>query len=144
MWVYENKEITNIDQFSEDTIGFVYLITHIPTGKKYIGKKILTSTRRVPMLKRELAEWDKPGRKPKKKLVVKESDWQTYYSSNKWIKDEVKRGNREDFKREILKFCNSKKQLSYYETKYQFAENVLESDEYLNDNILGKFFKTDV
>lgn len=144
MWLHENKEVTNIEQFPEDTIGFIYLITHLPTNKKYIGKKILMSRRRVPMLKRELAVWDKPGRKPKKKLVVKESDWLTYYSSNTWIKNEVKLGKKAEFKREIIRFCNSKKQLSYYETKYQFEANVLESDKYLNDNILGKFFKTDV
>jgi hypothetical protein len=31
--------------------------------------------------------------------------------------------------------------MSYYETKLQFTENVLENDKFLNDNILGKFYK---
>jgi hypothetical protein len=32
--------------------------------------------------------------------------------------------------------------MTYYETALQFQEKVLESDNFLNDNILGKFFKT--
>lgn len=143
-WKYEKGKIDRIEQFPEQAVGFVYRIVHIPTGKQYIGKKILESTRRVPMLKRELAEWDKPGRKPKKKTVVKESDWKDYYSSNKWIKEQIKAGKKNEFTREIIKMCTSKKQLSYYEAKYQFSENVLESDRYLNDNILGKFYSVDV
>jgi hypothetical protein len=31
--------------------------------------------------------------------------------------------------------------MTYYETALQFQEKVLESEKYLNDNILGKFFK---
>ena len=31
--------------------------------------------------------------------------------------------------------------MTYYETMLQFKENVLESDKFLNDNILGKFYK---
>ena len=31
--------------------------------------------------------------------------------------------------------------MSYYETKLQFTENVLENDKFLNDNVLGKYYK---
>ena len=34
--------------------------------------------------------------------------------------------------------------MSYYETKLQFTENVLENDKFLNDNILGKYYKTKI
>jgi len=37
--------------------------------------------------------------------------------------------------------CYNKTMMTYYETMLQFKENVLESDKYLNDNILGKFYK---
>ena len=40
-WTYINEEVTEIDDFPDQTYGFVYVITHLPTGKKYIGKKIL-------------------------------------------------------------------------------------------------------
>ena len=31
--------------------------------------------------------------------------------------------------------------MTYYETQLQFTKKVLESDKFLNDNILGKFYK---
>ena len=35
-WLYNNEPITLIE---DGVIGFIYLITQISTGKKYIGKK---------------------------------------------------------------------------------------------------------
>ena len=49
-----------------------------------------------------------------------------------------------DFVREIIIFTSTKKQLTYFETKLQFVNEVLENDEYLNSNILGKFFRKDL
>ena len=49
-----------------------------------------------------------------------------------------------NFKREILEFAFNKKHLTYLETKYLFCNNVLENEEYINDNILGKFFRKDL
>ena len=69
------------------------------------------------------------------------SNWKTYYGSNDVIKDLVKSGKSDIFDREILEYAYSKVQLTYLETKYQFLREVLEKDEYLNINILGKFFK---
>ena len=36
MWLYENEEY---DKQPDDYQGFVYVITELSTGKKYIGKK---------------------------------------------------------------------------------------------------------
>ena len=44
--------------------------------------------------------------------------------------------------KKVLQF--NKKHLTYLETKYLFKNQVLESEEYLNDNILGKFFRKDL
>jgi len=33
--------------------------------------------------------------------------------------------------------------LTYFECKYQFMYDVLENENYLNSNILGKFYKKD-
>jgi len=43
-WTHQNEEVTDISDFPDDTYGFVYKITHLPTGKSYIGKKILYIT----------------------------------------------------------------------------------------------------
>ena len=56
----------------------------------------------------------------------------------------IKQGKQKDFTRKILCIVNNKKLLTYYECKYLFQLGVLEnSDEWINDNILGKFFRRD-
>lgn len=149
-WLYENEEVTE-EVIPEDAAGFVYMITHIPTGKYYIGKKNLESVRTVKIGKRELARIKEErkaagigGRAPLKKKVRKVSDWGTYYSSNDWIKEQIKENKHSEFKREIIQFCNSKKSLSYYEVYWQFKYNVLSDENSLNSNILGKFFPKDL
>ena len=62
-----------------------------------------------------------------------------FYSSNDILKAAHKAGIL--IKRYIVKICYSKTELTYYETKYQFNKEVLEKEEYLNGNILGKFYK---
>lgn len=129
MWLHE-KEFN-----PEDYFGFVYLVTNLESGKKYIGKKFFHHTKKLPPLK---------GAK-RKRTVTKESDWKSYYGSSKIIKEDISNLGKDKFKREILRLCQGKKELTYWETKLQFAEGVLEKpDEYYNDNILGKFFTRDL
>jgi hypothetical protein len=134
MWLYEGKPIESMEDMPEGTFGFIYEVTHIPTGRKYIGKKQLMMNRTLPPLK---------GQKRKRK-VVKEGDWKTYYGSQKEIKALLKEGSALDFSRIILNFVPSKKLLTYYELKFLFAKGVLEPESnYLNDNISGRFFRKD-
>lgn len=132
-WFYKGEEIVDIAQLPENTFGFIYEVTHIPSGKKYIGKKQLMSYRTLPPLK---------GEKRKRK-VVKEGDWKTYYGSHAEVKKLVKE-SKEDFKREILQFVTTKKQLTYFENKWLFCKGVIEpGSEYFNDNIESRYFKKD-
>jgi hypothetical protein len=41
MWLYNEKVIENIEDFPQDTFGFIYIVTHKPSGVSYIGKKVL-------------------------------------------------------------------------------------------------------
>ena len=134
MWLYKEKVIESIEQMPKNTFGFIYEATYIPTREKYLGKKVLFFNRTLPPLK---------GNKRKRK-VVKESDWQTYYGSHTKIKQLLSESKQEYFSREILEFAFNKKHLTYLETKHQFCNNVLENTEYINDNILGKFFRKDL
>jgi hypothetical protein len=134
MWLYNNEFIKSIEQMPKNTFGFIYEATYIPTNEKYLGKKVLYFNRTLPPLK---------GTKRKRK-VVKESDWLTYYGSHTKIKQLLSEGKQENFSRKILEFAFNKKHLTYLETKYQFSNNVLENTEYINDNILGKFFRKDL
>ena len=38
-WTYKTHKIGDITQFPENTFGFVYIVTHKPTGKSYMEKK---------------------------------------------------------------------------------------------------------
>lgn len=133
MWIYKDKLIDSIEQMPEGTFGFIYEVVHQPTGKRYIGKKVLEFNRKLPPLK---------GQK-KKRSVVKESDWKTYYGSHKDIVGLIKEGKQQEFTREILQYVPSKKLLTYFECKYLFIKEVLEHNEYINDNILAKFYRKD-
>ena len=143
-WLYNDKNIENIEEFPQGTIGFVYRITHIPTQKSYIGKKILHFTKKTKLGKKEMKLLKGGvGRPSTSKIVVKESDWLSYYSSNLEIKKLVKEGKSNDFERVILRCVPSKKLLSYYESKHQFLNDVLENPNWYNDNIAGKFYRKD-
>ena len=142
-WLYKEKEINEIADLPENAYGFIYKTTHI-TGKKYIGKKSLMYNRKKKLTKKELLEYaGKKGRTPTHIRVQKESDWKTYYGSHYFIKEMLKTGGEDEFSREILEIAYNKKQLTYLECKYQFTLGVIESSEWLNDNILGKFFDKD-
>lgn len=144
-WLYKTEKISHLDHFPENTFGFVYKVTHIPSGKIYIGRKNLFHYRKQKLGKKELEAYEGKGRKPKYKQTVKESDWLNYYGSNKAIQLIIKEGKIDEFERRILIFAPNKKLLTYYETKYLFKYEVLEHPQlFLNDNILGKFYTKDL
>jgi hypothetical protein len=144
MWLYKDKVIDTLEDFPEGIYGFIYITTHNPSGTSYIGKKSLFHNIKKKLTKKELAEQTGPGRKSITKVIQKESDWKTYYGSAKPILDMLKEGKHNEFTREILYLVPNKKLLTYYECKYLFTYGVLENPlEYLNDNILGKFYRKD-
>jgi hypothetical protein len=128
MWKYKDQIIKERADLPNDAIGFVYKILNKKTNKYYIGKKILLNKRTRPPLK---------GYK-RKRVDYVESNWLKYTGSN----TETKKWLVEDCQREIVYICFNRTMMTYYETALQFQEKVLESDKFLNDNILGKFFKT--
>ena len=150
-WNYKNKYITDISDMPKGSYGFIYETFHKPTGKKYLGKKVLffernkkLGVRALAALKEERKAKGIGGRTRLKQKTITESDWKTYYGSHKDILKYVKEGTPMDFDRKILHFVPNKKLLTYFECKYLFISEVLEqSDVYINDNILGKFYRKD-
>ncbi len=145
-WINTNGEpISSISDFPDNTFGFIYRVVHKPTGKAYIGKKVLYFNRKVKLTKKDLALYEGVvGRKPSYKLSIKESNWQDYWGSNKLLKEVMDLEPIENFERHIVKTAPNKKLLTYYETQMQFVHQVLEKpDEYFNDNVLGKFYTKD-
>jgi hypothetical protein len=132
MWFYKGKVFTS--EMIEDYVGFVYLITDKSNNKKYVGKKLLTSKRKLAPLKG----------KTRKRTVVKETDWQKYYGSSEEVKLMVEEKGVDNFHREILYLCMSKGQLGYLEAKYQFENDVLLRDDYYNGIIQCKIHRNHV
>ena len=122
-WIYENKVFEPAQ--IEDWAGFVYLITDLSNNKKYVGKKNFWSTRRLPPLKG----------KTRRRIKKTESDWQDYFGSNEEVKLLVEQNGRSNFKREIIRLCKTKGEMSYFEAKEQFDREVLFKDDYYNEFI---------
>lgn len=135
MWTHQTTEITEIP---ESALGFIYKITNILDNRKYVGRKMFSSNRKVRLTKKEKLL---PENKRKTfKRVIKETDWKDYWGSSDELKADIKSKGMENFKREILCFCNTKTDLSFWEVYHQITSNVLFDDSY-NKNILGKFYK---
>lgn len=138
-WLYNGTEFTQIN-IPEKAVGFVYHMSVILNGNTYayIGKKNFFANIKKPMGKKALAmSTDKRLKKYTREL---KPNFENYYSSNQQLKEAHKAGCK--IKREILVICYSATELTYQEVKHQFAYSVLEKEEFLNGNILGKFYKT--
>jgi hypothetical protein len=123
-WLYHGVEFKTEDVGKYE--AFCYIITHIPSGKKYLGKKNLWQRRKNPKTK---------------KRVKSASDWQNYWSSSEELQEWVKLEGEENFKREIIALSNLPAAINFLEVKLQWDYKVLESDEWINSNIAGKWFK---
>ena len=137
-WIYKGKEFDDRN-IPEGCVGFIYIMTAIIDGKSvaYIGKKNFFANIKRPLGKKALAmSTDKRLKKYKREL---KPDFMRYYSSNKILKDAHKAGV--NIKREILVICSTQMELTYQEVKHQFQYEVLEKEEFLNGNILGRFYK---
>jgi hypothetical protein len=138
-WLYNGTEFTQ-NNIPEKAVGFVYHMSVILNGNTYayIGKKNFFANIKKPMGKKALAmSTDKRLKKYTREL---KPNFENYYSSNQQLKEAHKAGCK--IKREILVICYSATELTYQEVKHQFKYEVLEKEEFLNGNILGKFYKT--
>lgn len=141
-WWYKGRIFDPPEDFSsDDQYGFVYCITHLATGRKYIGKKFFWSQKTLPITK---------SRKRRKKTLI-ESNWRDYYGSNKHLLEDLGNHGKDMFHREILHLCKSKGECAYMEAKEQFDREVLLKESYYNgiincrigSNSVKKGFTTD-
>jgi hypothetical protein len=116
--------LNTTDEFTEEHIGeafgFVYMITHLKTGRKYIGKKFFTKSKTKQV-------------KGKKKRSRVSSDWMFYWGSNKKLQEEVKENGKDQYVREILHLCKTRSECSYWETWEIFSRHALMHDSYYNE-----------
>ena len=122
MWFLNSEEFNLVP---EEYQGFVYQITELDTNKKYIGKKNFWKPKTLPITK---------TRKRRVRTRI-ESDWKEYYGSSIELCKLVEERGFKKFKREILRLCKTKGEMSYYEAKFQFDNDVLFRDDYYNSFI---------
>ena len=132
-WIFEGNPF--LSENIEDNYGFVYLITNLQNGRKYIGRKYFWSFRKPP---------------GKTRRVKKESDWKKYYGSCPELTEErTAIGNNIFFKREILSLHKTKGKVNFEETRQLFVNGVLTESldngtpKYYNSNILNRYFRKD-
>jgi len=146
-WEYNGKVY---DEVLAHYYGFIYRLTFEDVdGNKfyYIGKKNFYRYAEKPLLKSgekrnghiKFVKHRKDHKLVTRELIVQETDWRTYTGSIKTLPDGLSLVHKE-----ILLFARTKRELTYLEAKYQFVWDVLEREEYLNENIMGKFFKGNI
>lgn len=124
-WKYNN---TIVKKAPEGFVAFVYYL-EFEDGTKYIGKKNLLSVTRK-----------KITGKARKVKVIKESNWKSYLSSSEIVKRKLKEGERL-IKRDIIRWCKTATEATYWEAKLQFDNNVLCDPTYLNGLIYCKIMR---
>ena len=97
-WLYKDKPVKDLP---DDCVGFVYEITNIANGRKYIGKKLAKFKKSRPPLK---------GRKNKRRYKV-ESDWRDYFGSNDELLTDIEKNGKQRIQREILFYCKCRKRI---------------------------------
>lgn len=124
-----------------DYVGFVYLIKYTD-GTKYIGKKNFWVTNEMQPLKDgskrnghlEFVGRRKAGKNVKMEVVRKESNWKTYSGSTVYSKGKTISSKY------ILELCETKIDLTFWETSHIIESRALFDDSYLNMNCMGKFY----
>jgi hypothetical protein len=133
-WYFQNNLV---EELPTDIVGFVYCITNLNNGRKYIGKKLAKfskTTYKMVTLKN--------GTKKKKRIKsLVDSDWREYYGSSVELNNDVAILGRDKFTREILHYCKSKAECSYIELREQMERRVLENADYYNGIIQVKIHK---
>ena len=131
-WTYQGTAFTSAD--IDNFFGFVYRITNLQNGRKYIGRKYFVQKR-------------KPRGGGRRR--TSESDWKAYYGSSKELNEDRKCLGNSCFKREILSLHTTLGQVNFEETKQLFLHNVLTETVdgmtplYYNSNILGRYMRKD-
>ncbi len=118
-WYFNNTPIEFTESDMGDAFGFVYIITHIKSGRKYIGKKFFTKSKTKQV----------NGKKKKSRVS---SDWLTYWGSNKELQADVLVNGEAEYTREIIHVCKTRSECSYWETFEIFNRHALLSENYYN------------
>ena len=131
-WIYEGKPFDG--SLIDNNFGFVYLISNLLDGRKYIGRKYF---------------WKFRTPRGKKRKVKSESDWKNYYGSCPELKEDIEHLGKQNFSRTILSLHKTAGKTNFEETRQLFIHGVLTESldtggpAYYNSNILSRYFRKD-
>lgn len=120
-WLYQGQPL---DTPPANALSFVYQITNLVSGKAYIGFKLFYFTKTKIL-------------KGKRKKILEESDWRTYWSSSDELRADVLQHGMENFQREILYICPNKAIGKYLEAQVQMDRRVLENPDKFYNGIIN-------
>lgn len=114
-WFFEGKEVKTLSDMPTGTLGFIYRIDNLTTGKYYIGRKTVAGNKKKKLtLKEKLLPEN--SRKTFKYEYCESSGWKTYCGSNTTLKEEIN-SKGHIYKKEILYYCFSKAEITYLESR---------------------------
>jgi len=97
-WIYKGEELA---QVPGNAFGFIYCITNVNSGQKYIGRKQFVTQKGV------------------------ETNWKTYFGSSMHLSKDVEKLGKKCFLREIISVHSSNSELCEAEVTEQENRNVL-------------------
>ena len=119
-WTYGGKDILSIEDAPPDTLGFIYKITNISKQMTYIGRKSILK----PKYTSGKLKGQSKGEYP----------WKSYTGSSVTLNSDIKAGDV--YVKEIIRWCFSKAELTYYET-----QNIMCSDSLLDEKSYNFWIK---
>lgn len=128
VWIFDNKILEDAD-IPENAIAFLYIITHLETGRWYIGRKNIFKNKYKTV-------------KGKKKKYKAPSDWKTYWSSSDFLKSMIAKEGSEKFSRTILLFVETASATIYSEEALLYISGGLFNPDCINGHIRTKIMRS--
>ena len=138
-WTYNNQVIDHINKLPQGAIGVIYRIDNLTNGKYYFGRKTCISNRKKKLTIAE-KKLEENKRKTFKYEITETAGWKTYIGSNKPLLADLNKGD--SYKKEIIQFCFSKAEMTFYETRAIICSTCLLSEDCYNDWVSCKVYKS--
>ena len=138
-WTFNGEIVDTIDKFPKGAIGIIYRIDNLSNGKYYFGRKTCISNRKKKLTLAE-KKLEENKRKTYKYEITETAGWKNYKGSNKPLLADLAKGDK--YKKEIIQFCFSKAEMTFYETRAIICSTCLLSDSCYNDWVSCKVYKS--
>ena len=115
-WFFQGKEIKSINNCEPNALGFIYEITNLSNNKRYLGRKTIRKPNYTSGVNKG---------KSKGNYV-----FTNYCGSSKSLLEDIKNGDV--YKKEIIRWCYSKAELTYYESQAIYCSDSLIREDFYN------------